>query len=495
MILSDILINRKKFYVLVEINFFSTRMVTCLKRGLNAIRGMTTQKPLRLMENLIMSKKALITTLSIALLSSPFVACSSDNESVTEFDGNNFVKEIRSAKTHSEAVIEPGELSKFVKGQYDLNFELLRASESQFAGKNAMISTFSIQTAFGMVWAGAAEKTADEIKDALHFDENTHDALNKLNSLVLSKNKEAIQTEYVSMDAMEVSTTNDLYFAPKAHDWSEAWLDLLATSYDAGIQEIDFAADPEKARSYINNVVYEDTHERIKDLFPTNSITADTVAVLTNAIYFKAPWADNFMLNDSGLNFNKTDGSTLDLPYITTEVSSFNYVDESNYVAVSVPLRENAFRALFILPDDGKFDKVQEALSGSEIESIFSHLSPKANVALRIPTFTFNTSVNLKAPLQELGMKAAFTSTANFSKMTDSANSMYISDAYHKTFIGLDEKGIEAAAATGISMNESASPEKITELYLDRPFFFVIYESDSNTPLFVGRVLDPSDES
>ena len=60
----------------------------------------------------------------------------------------------------------------------------------------------------------------------------------------------------------------------------------------------------------------------------------------------------------------------------------------------------------------------------------------------------------------------------------------------------MDEHGVEAAAATAVVMAENAMPQDVVKLNLDRPYFFVIYESDqdspTNTPLFVGRVMDPS---
>jgi serpin B len=62
----------------------------------------------------------------------------------------------------------------------------------------------------------------------------------------------------------------------------------------------------------------------------------------------------------------------------------------------------------------------------------------------------------------------------------------------HEVFIAVDEKGTEAAAATAVVMStESAGPAPGV-LVLDRPFLFVIHDTEFGTPLFIGRVGDPS---
>jgi serpin B len=56
----------------------------------------------------------------------------------------------------------------------------------------------------------------------------------------------------------------------------------------------------------------------------------------------------------------------------------------------------------------------------------------------------------------------------------------------------VDVEGTEAAAATAVVMNELSLAVPATELVLDRPFLFVIHDSETSTPVFMGRVSDPS---
>ncbi len=453
-------------------------------------------------------KTALMLALSLGVAAGSLSACT-DGDGNGNSNANNgqqsqqvdvdFTKIIKSNLSRADSNIADADRDAFVKGQYDLNFDLIRKSADQIGDDNAMISTFSIQTALAMTWAGADGDTASEMAATLHFDGNTHAALNKLDALIQAKNKDLYVenegTPYeVRKDAVEIKTTNDLYFAPIDKGWSSSWLDLLALNYGAGLTEINFAADVDAARKYINDKVSDATHARIKDLLPPGSLDVNTQAVISNAIYFKAPWKNMVTKANDKLSFHKLDGSNVDVDYLIAD-DNFEYMADDNnlYQAVSVPLRDNDFKVLFVLPDDGKFNDVQAALNGDLVGNIFDKLAKDSPVNLGFPSYSFETELTLKEPLKDLGMVKAFDEMdANFSKMTDLPNDLYIGQVYHKTFVGLDEKGVEAAAATAVVMESKATPGEVINLDLDKPYFFIIYESDSKSPLFVGRVMDPS---
>ena len=71
---------------------------------------------------------------------------------------------------------------------------------------------------------------------------------------------------------------------------------------------------------------------------------------------------------------------------------------------------------------------------------------------------------------------------------------LFISDVLHKSFIKVDESGTEAAAATVVMMAGGGAPppEEPVEFRVDRPFIYTIFDRQTGTTLFVGRVLDPT---
>jgi serpin B len=121
-------------------------------------------------------------------------------------------------------------------------------------------------------------------------------------------------------------------------------------------------------------------------------------------------------------------------------------------------------------------------------------------VDLSLPKFKMEPpTLPLGDALQKLGMKTAFdvpSGSANFDKMAPrrSYDYLYISKVLHKTFISVDEKGTEAAAATAVAMvwfSAAPRPTKPVEVKVDHPFLFAIQHRASGACLFLGHVVDP----
>jgi serine protease inhibitor len=92
--------------------------------------------------------------------------------------------------------------------------------------------------------------------------------------------------------------------------------------------------------------------------------------------------------------------------------------------------------------------------------------------------------------LAGLGMPTAFNG-ADFSGMTHD-DALEISAVAHEAFVAVDEAGTEAAAATAVVMSLSSAMRTTVELMVDRPFLFVLHDTGTGTPLFIGRVSDPT---
>jgi serpin B len=110
---------------------------------------------------------------------------------------------------------------------------------------------------------------------------------------------------------------------------------------------------------------------------------------------------------------------------------------------------------------------------------------------LTMPRWTYRVATDLKDPLKNLGMAVAFGDGADFRGMTTDTH-LAITDVLHQTYVAVDEAGTEAAAATAVVVGETSMPVSRHELVLDRPFLYVVHDTAHGTPLFVGRVADPS---
>lgn len=352
---------------------------------------------------------------------------------------------------------------------------------------NLLISPLSIRTAFSMCYAGALGQTAAEMETALRFglpQEKLHPAWNGLDLSLASRNDPGDEDN----PPVELHLTNAIW-GRLGYPFQPDYLDLLAVNYGAGIHEIDFYGAPEASRLAINEWVEEQTRDRVQDLLPPDSIDAGTAVVLTNALYFKAPWDLPFDADSTETaDFHRLDGSTTSVPMMT-KTDAFHYFEDDGCQALEILFREEDLSMVLLLPADGSFTDFVGGLDVARLDGILGGLA-WSGVEAFVPRFSFEYDCELKETLQGMGMHLPFTPAADFGGMTQS-DGLYIDEAYHKTFIAVDEKGTEAAAATAITMREVSIPPGDYHFRADRPFLLLILDRPTQTILFLGRVLEP----
>lgn len=361
----------------------------------------------------------------------------------------------------------------------ELAFDLYRLlGESE---ENLVFSPISISLVNAMLYGGARGQTAAQMAEALSFElpeDQLHPAFNWLELALLERDDddEAVRLEIV-----------DAIFSQAGFSFRDAYLDLLARSYGAGMALLDFQNEPDQARSQINDWVAKQTNERITELLPDGTITPATVLVLVNAVYFKAPW--NTPFNPSATSdraFHAPDGDVI-VPMMYGQPQRASYALRDGYQAVALPYRGGAFDMVFVMPEEGRFAEIEGRLGAGMLASLFSALQ-RQRMELIMPHFELRTAARLDSMLRELGMVDAFTRDADFSGMSERRD-LYLSVVQHEAFIRVDESGTEAAAATAGGVDLVSIPIRVV---LDRPFLFFIRDVETGSVLFLGRVLDPS---
>jgi serpin B len=353
---------------------------------------------------------------------------------------------------------------------------------------NLFFSPYSISLALAMTYNGANNETASQMADALHFSLPLERLNPAFNALDMSLRGDQSESEY----DFQLEIANSIW-PQQGYDFLPEFLDALARYYGSGIFPVDYQANPEAARLQINDWVAEQTAGKIKDLLPPGSIIELTRLVLANAIYFKSAWLQTFDPDQTALaDFTLLDGNKVQAPTMHVVSEDLNYFQGEGYQAVELPYRNLSTSMIAVMPDEGNFEAFEGSLSAEAIETIRQGLaSSEAQVTLSMPSFKFATTLDLIPPLQSLGMTDAFIpDVADFSK-TDGRKILYISGAFHKAYVDVNEKGTEAAAATGVVEQAISAPTEFVTIALDHPFLFMIVDRNSGTVLFLGRVVNP----
>jgi serine protease inhibitor len=350
---------------------------------------------------------------------------------------------------------------------------------------NLFFSPESISTALAMAYAGARGGTASQMAKTLHFTlppAQLHPAMGAL-----------LQNLNATHEGYQLNVANALW-AQQGYRFLDAFLSLLKSDYDAGIQQVDFKGATEAARSTINQWVEEKTQDKIKDLLRPGALRADTRLVLTNAIYFKGLWDTQFdKAQTKDEDFYLSAEQKVSAPLMHRE-GAFNYFDGGTFQALEIPYKSKELSIIIFLPKDHSgLSALEHSLTPAHTQQWMSHLAPASKVIVSLPKYKMTQEFELGKTLAAMGMPQAFGSGADFSGMTGQRD-FAISDVIHKAYVDVNEEGTEAAAATGVTMRALAIrvPTQPPPVFrADHPFLFMIRDNHSNSILFMGRVADP----
>jgi serpin B len=378
---------------------------------------------------------------------------------------------------------DPANIEDLINASNQFAFEMY--SNISNGGDNLFFSPYSIFTALGMVYEGARDGTADEIRSVFHFPSDDQTRLELFKALIGLLNGGGT--------GCNLSTANAMWMQEGFNILRE-YIDTLQTYYKAGAFNVDFERATETARVKINSWVENQTNGKIKDLFPPGSLTGYTRLVLTNAIYFKGDWLKEFnACLTKKMDFHPDPTTSVDVQMMLCkdDETKFNYTKTDGIQILEMPYSREKLSMLVLLPGAGEMESLESMLTSRKLSEWRGKLSQQS-VTIYFPKFTLNTKYFLNGDLSKMGMPSAFLDeTADFSGI-DGKKDLCISNIIHQAFVSVDEKGTEAAAATGVSFEISAFQPSHPTFCADHPFIFIIQERETGNILFMGKLSDPT---
>ena len=377
-------------------------------------------------------------------------------------------------------------------GNNQFTFDLYAKLRDREKG-NVFFSPYSAHTALAMTATGARGTTRDELVAVLHLptDEQQAAAAGDLARYYAHPRKD-----------YELSVANAIW-GQKGFPWRPEFLAVQKDRFGSGLQDADFATDPDGERQRINKWAEEKTRDRIKELITPGLVTKTHRMVLANAIYFKGTWQSQFdPKKTTSLPFTLADGTTVQAPMMRREGGFRHYAEfapadqragrwEPEFQIAELPYKGDELSMVVLVP--GKHDglpALETQLSATALDGWLTKAQDANKTGLSLPKFRIETdAMMLKEPLQALGMRRAFDPAgADFSGMHTSAETLFVDFVVQKAFVDVNEEGTEAAAATAVGLAKTAAK---LDFRADRPFLFLIRDTKRGTILFMGRVLKP----
>lgn len=355
----------------------------------------------------------------------------------------------------------------------DFAVRLLR--ESAQKGKNTLVSPLSVLYALSMTANGADANTLAQMESVLG------EPVGVLNSFLGS---------YQAGE--ELHLANGIWYKDDPNlTVEQSFLQTNADYYKAGIYKAPF---DETTLKDINSFVEEHTHGMVKDIL--DKIPEDAVMYLVNALAFDGKWEDIYKENQvHERTFTTEDGVEQEMELMYSQEGKYLEDENATGFIKYYAGRKYAFAAL--LPKEGvSVSDYVQSLTGEHLQKLLGN-AEQVTVNAAIPKFETAFDTEMSDILKTMGMSDAFDSSlADFSKMaTCTDGNIYISRVLHKTFISVAEQGTKAGAATVIeAATEGAIELDIKRVTLDRPFVYMILDTETNTPIFMGTLVNMGEE-
>ena len=358
----------------------------------------------------------------------------------------------------------------------DFAIRLFKASEE--SGKNTLISPLSVLCALAMTANGAEEETLAQMEEVLGM------TTEELNLYLYSYMQNLPQGEKYKLSlANSICFTEDERFTV-----NQDFLQTNANYYGADIYKAPF--DNQTLKD-INNWVKQNTDEMIPEIL--DKIPDEAIMYLVNALAFEAEWMEIYekqQVRDG--KFTKEDGTKQDVEFMYGTEGT--YLEDENAIGFKKYYKGGKYAFVAMLPNEGvSVSEYIASLNGESLNALLSN-PQYGTVYTSIPKFETEYTVEMAEILKGMGMTEAFDMyNADFEGLgTSTAGNIYISRVLHKTFISVGEKGTKAGAATVVEMADGAAaePQEPKEVYLDRPFVYMLIDCENNIPFFIGTMMD-----
>jgi serine protease inhibitor len=360
--------------------------------------------------------------------------------------------------------------------------DLLRRQAATSASGNVVVSPVSLHAVLSMALNGASGETAREMRRVLGLEGVPLAAADQgwADLIWLTE----------SGKDREVSIADSLWLRDE-FPFRQAFLDTNRDFFAAEMRALP--AEPSKAAGEINAWVEERTAGRIKDIVSADSFDPQTVLALFNTVHLKAKWGYFDEKDTRTAPFTLASGERVQVPMMMATDLDAPVTQTETYDAVALKT-DGPVTAWVIVPKGSEtVETLLEDLDARQLEALYARAS-KAQGSLELPRVTTTyTADRLKENLAAMGMPCAFSpDQAEFPGIADVApQRLFIARAMQKTFLQLDEQGVEAAGGSGLIMDLTSAPVGQFQIRADHPFLLVLTENATRAPLFMGLIRDP----
>ena len=420
-------------------------------------------------------KRKLYSLLSALLIA---VICFSSSACVKRVHAEDLMSGITATQVTGKSID-----NEFIGAHSAFSLNLFKECIKVDGGKNTLISPLSISIALAMATNGANAQTREQMQSLLG---------GNIPIEVLNEYLYTYVNGLPNGEKYKVNIANSIWLRNKENfKINQSFLQTNANYYGAQIYKTNFDGQTVKD---INNWVYNYTDGMIEKV--VKEISEETIAYIINALLFEAEWLEIYEHNQvRNGTFTTHLGEEQQVKMMYS--SEYGYVETNESIGLIKKYKDAKYAFVALLPNEGL--SISEFIANLTHEEFLAICLGDARYSnktyAKIPKFEYEYEITLNEILKQMGMADAFNPyIADFTNLgiieSNLNENIYISNVLHKTHISVAERGTKAGAVTVIEMNGATSPapEEIKYVYLDRPFVYMIVDTTTYLPLFIGSV-------
>ena len=365
----------------------------------------------------------------------------------------------------------------------DKNFglKLFQAINESDSSDNIFVSPLSVSLALGMSLNGASGQTYDDMKNTLELngltEQDINEAYKSLIDLLLNLDDEVI-----------IEIANSIW-PREGYSVLPSFMEVNQEYFYSEVKPLDF--NRTDVVDIINTWISEKTHGKIENML--DYIPPDAVMYLINAIYFKGTWTYQFDKDFTQTDYFFTTPSEPTECLFMKISDTWLYYRDDELEMVDLPYGDSLYSMTVMLPGVNQtVDNFISQLTPEKLESYLNDLDYNFGT-ITMPKLKLNYKLLMNKVLTDLGMGVAFNpKLADYTRI-NADRGLWINRVIHQSFIQVDEEGTEAAAATIVEFcgTTSTSSNSDFQMYINRPYIFIIRERVKNTILFIGKITKP----
>ena len=224
-----------------------------------------------------------------------------------------------------------------------------------------------------------------------------------------------------------------------------------------------------------------------------DSLDAETVMVLVNAIAFDAKWAepyDSDHIKDG--EFRSANSGTQNATFLNESTKYYFETEKATGFIKNYKGGEYAFLMILPVEESVNANEFLKGFTADDYEKFIKSRTDEYDVYTKMPEFKYDYEFSVNDTLKNLGVTDIFVpGKADLSGIAGAPGDIYVSQVIHKTHIEVDSNGTKAAAVTAVTLH-CAGAEPVTrefrQVICDRPFAYAIVDLETMAPIFIGTV-------